>query len=84
MSNQFTCIKPGCNKIYQSEDDEAYYCEECLTAKRNIAKEVDKKMAGRSAIQPKSDLQLYDEMVQNSGIRKGGIAVVNAKDMGLL
>ena len=83
MSQNFTCIKPGCGKVYQSEDEEPYYCPECLTAKQKIAQEVDRKMAGRVTIQPKSDLQLYDEMASNSQLRKGGVAFVNAKDLGL-
>jgi len=82
MTNSLNCIK--CNNVYTSEEDDAYYCESCLEQKKKIAEEVDKKMAGRVSTQVKSDLQLYDEALQASGASKGGIRVVNAKDLGLL
>lgn len=84
MSNRLTCIKPGCNKVYTSTEEEAYYCPDCLNEKNRIANEVDKKMAGRVTIQPKTELQIYEEMLQNNPISKGGVRVVNAKDLGLL
>ena len=77
--NKFTCIKPGCNEVYLTKDDEPYYCESCQTVKQKIAREVDKKMAGRVTTQVKSDLQLYDEALERSNLVKGGIRVVNAK-----
>lgn len=83
--NTHVCIKPGCGKSYSSEDEDAYYCEICLEEKNKIAVEVDKKMAGRVSTQVKSDLQVYNEIIENGGgVSKGGIRVVNAKDLGLL
>lgn len=84
MSNRLTCIKPNCGNVYITEESEAYYCEKCLEEKEKIAKEVDKKMAGRVNTPIKTDLQNYEELLGSNGIRKGGITVVNAKDLGLL
>lgn len=81
--NSFTCIKPNCGKVYQTEDDEAYYCGDCLTERQKIARDIDAKMAGRSSMQPRTELQMYEDALSR-GVSKGGMRFVNAKDLGLL
>ena len=41
-----TCIKPGCGKLYKSEDPDPYYCEICNQERKALAAEIDKKLAG--------------------------------------
>lgn len=84
MSNRLICIKPNCGKSYLSEDEDPYYCDECQKERDIIAKEVDKKMAGRVTVQEKTELQMYDEALKNNPVSKGSLRIVNAKDLGLL
>lgn len=54
-----SCIK--CKTSYQSEDEEPYYCGECLAVRNKIAKEVDAKLALRPKKEvPLTALQQYD------------------------
>ncbi len=70
------CIK--CSTQYVSADSDPYYCESCNEQKKAIAREVDKKLAGRISRNSKSDLQIYDE------IRKArGSQFVNINDLGI-
>ena len=59
MSKLFnhTCIKPECSEKYQDSDPDGYYCPSCVEAKKAIAKQIDKKFAGRET-KPKE----YDEI----------------------
>lgn len=74
--NTLQCIK--CQAQYQSEDPEPYYCQSCEEEKKAIAKEIDKKMAGRVSKRAKSDLQMFDEIAKARGTH-----FVNIKDMGI-
>lgn len=78
------CIKPECQNMYSTSDEDAYYCAECLEEKNRIASEVDKKFAGRVTTQVKSELDVYNELQQKNPVRKGGVSAVNAKDLGWL
>ncbi len=37
------CIKPGCENSYEDEEIDAYYCPSCNSARKQLAKELDKK-----------------------------------------
>ena len=77
MSISHRCIKCGDNYFNEEADD--YYCEPCNEVKKNIAKEVDAKLAVRGGNRkPKSDLQMYDEI---RSMRKSNF--VNIKDLGI-
>lgn len=54
------CIKPGCDNTYEDEEVDAYYCASCQEEKLAIAKEIDRKHAGRDR-NAKSDLQIFQE-----------------------
>ena len=53
-----SCIK--CGKVYESKDEDPYYCESCNKERLMIAAEVDKKLANRPRKQVMSALQAYD------------------------
>ena len=59
------CTK--CKSLYEEADTEAYLCAPCLTEKKNIAAEIDKKRGNQSRVRVKSDLELYDEAVKVRG-----------------
>lgn len=62
---QHKCIKCGNN--YQDEDVEDYLCEPCLIDRKAIAARVDAERAGIPRVQPKTDLQLYEEGPKHRG-----------------
>ena len=76
MAYTHSCIK--CKTKYQSDDSDAYLCESCNEERKRIAEEVDKKMAGRTPRNVKSDLQVYYETIE-----KNGGKFVNIKDLGI-
>lgn len=63
MKETFThkCIKPGCDKTYSSDEEDAYYCSTCLEQRKVLVKEIDAKIAMRPKVQIKTGLQEYDE-----------------------
>lgn len=69
------CIKPSCKKSYESEDVDAYYCEECVLLNKEIAKKID---ATHVTVAPvKSDFQNYEELRKRNG-------VVRPRDIGII
>ena len=60
------CVK--CKVLYQSHDEEAYYCSSCLEEKKRIAAEIDAKFANRPKVKIKTALEEYDEMAKNSPV----------------
>lgn len=62
--NTFTCIMPGCDNQYTTEEEEAYYCESCQLHKKNVAKEIDKKFAHRDRNE-KSELEIFEEQAHS-------------------
>lgn len=56
---QHKCTK--CGNIYRDEDAEDYLCEHCVAERKAIAARVDAERAGIPRVQPKSDLQAYEE-----------------------
>lgn len=53
------CTK--CGASYQDEDAENYLCEPCVAERKAIAAQVDAQRAGIPRVQPKTDLQMYEE-----------------------
>lgn len=70
------CIK--CKAQYTDKDPDPYYCPTCNEAKKKIAKTLDAKFANRPAEQPKTDLQVYEEIS-----RQRGSKFINIKDLGI-
>jgi len=70
------CIK--CQTEYKDNDPDDYYCKSCEEIKNKIAKEVDKKMAGKVSKNIKSDLQIFDELRKSRGSK-----FINIKDLGI-
>lgn len=59
--NTFTCIKPSCDKSYESEEEEAYYCKSCQEANKAIAKQIDAQVAARPKRKRTSNWKEYEE-----------------------
>lgn len=64
--NSHHCVK--CKVLYQSPDEDAYYCEPCLAEKKRIAAELDAKFGSRPVKKIKTALEEYDEMAKNSPV----------------
>ena len=77
MEYKLKCIK--CAKEYDTDDPDPYYCEGCNITRLEIAKEIDKKMAGRPKRKAVSDLQNFYEIAKQRGTGN----FVNAKDLGI-
>jgi len=75
-----TCNCVKCKKQYQSEEPDNYFCEDCYKIRKQVADEIDAKMANRPKKKIVSDLQQF-EMVAK---KRGSIDFANAKDLGLL
>lgn len=70
-----TCIK--CHTNYQDNEEDDYYCEDCLVSKKEIAKEIDSKFASqKNKIRPKSDFEIYNDILKVKRI-------VTIKDLGI-
>ena len=67
-----TCIKPQCSNTYEDKDPDPYYCPSCVEEKKEIAKQVDAKFAGKSK---KKRLSFNERMSQYQTI--GGITMIN-------
>jgi len=67
-----TCIRPGCGTSYQDSDPDAYYCPPCLKARKDIAAQVDAKLANR----PKRDTPSFDEQISSMKTFRG-IPIIN-------
>lgn len=61
------CIKPSCGNSYEDSDTEAYYCPSCLSQKKAIAQEIDKKFANRETKPIETELQKYDRVTNGKG-----------------
>lgn len=53
------CVR--CREPYETDDLDPYYCPPCLRIVKEMAIELDKKVANRPKKIVKSDLQIYDE-----------------------
>lgn len=59
--NNHSCIK--CQAEYKDSEVDDYYCPACVEQKKEIAKEVDRKIKARGIIrETKSNIQVYDEI----------------------
>lgn len=50
-----------CSQPYEESDTEPYLCPPCLTERKAVAAQLDKKNSLRPKRPVKSDLQIYDE-----------------------
>ena len=55
-----SCIKPACGAKYQDKDPDPYYCPQCNEIRKQVALEVDKRMANRPRKEVMSNLQAYE------------------------
>lgn len=53
------CTK--CGASYQDEDIEDYLCAPCVASRKAVAERVDAERAGIPHVQPKTDLQMYED-----------------------
>lgn len=74
--NTFVCIKPSCDKKYESNEPEAYYCPECTKANKVIAAQVDAKIAARPK---KNRTSAWQEYEKSQKMRAGGLQGVQIK-----
>lgn len=56
------CIKPNCPNTYEDKELDDYYCPSCNEARKVIASQVDKKLAGISKRPVESELARYDRL----------------------
>jgi len=77
MLYKHQCIK--CKIQYDTDDPDPYYCEGCHKSVKQIAEEVDKKLAMKPKKEVKSDLKIFDELAQTRGVK----GFVNYKDLGI-
>lgn len=56
--NTHSCIK--CKAQYQSEDEDAYYCDPCNVERLEIAKKIDATIGSRPQKKHMSMIQQYD------------------------
>jgi hypothetical protein len=72
--NTFKCIKPSCDKSYETEETEAYYCPSCVTANKVLAKQIDAQVASRpSKRSTRSALQEYEAQLKANPVKGGGL-----------
>ena len=65
---QLNCL--SCHQPYEELDVEAYYCPNCLTARKRFAADIDKKFANRvPRVRVPSELELYDQALKANGGR---------------
>ncbi len=64
---------------YDTDDPDPYFCKECHIKAKEIAKEIDAKMAMRPKKKVDSDLQQFDELAKIKGQR----GFVHYKDLGI-
>lgn len=58
----------SCGQIYEDNDPDLYFCSVCIKKRKQIAAEIDKKLAGTvSKRQHKSNIQIYDEIMKRNG-----------------
>lgn len=57
----FKCIKPQCQREYESPEDEAYLCEPCRKEKKAIADKIDAQFASRIREPVISELQEFEQ-----------------------
>lgn len=62
------CIKPVCGKTYEDDEQDAYYCPECVERNKQIAQEIDKKLAGKKSNRKG---QSFNEQVSGMKVVKG-------------
>lgn len=62
------CTK--CGQLYKEDDVEAYLCPNCLTERKQMAKQIDVQFVGRSKSQPMTPLQQYDMAQKFHGFPK--------------
>ena len=58
---QYECIKPACANKYNSDEPDAYYCEQCQKANKVLAKEIDAKVAASPKRSRVSNLKEYQK-----------------------
>lgn len=69
MSNYtHTCIKPDCSNSYTDNDPDAYYCESCKQINKELAQEIEKKVASRKSNRKTAG---FNEQVNNMQTIKG-------------
>ena len=56
---QTNCQK--CSAQYEESDFDPYFCPACLTEKKALAAEIDRKRGNQPRVRVKSDLELYEE-----------------------
>ena len=76
---QHKCLK--CREPYTDTDQDDFYCEKCNAVRKEIAKEVDKKMANRvSTRETKSELQIFNELAKRGGAKNNFVKI---SDLGI-
>lgn len=73
--HQHTCIKPTCDKSYESEEAEAYYCPSCEEANKAIAKKIDAQIASRPKRKTTSAWKEYENAQKISARGMQGVQI---------
>jgi hypothetical protein len=73
----FTCIKPACANTYESNEQEAYYCPDCVAANKAIAAQIDAQIASRPS--KRGGTSAWQEYEAAQKMRTGGIQGVHIR-----
>lgn len=73
------CIK--CGVAYEDEDEDAYLCSVCKTEKQSLAKQIDARIGTTIGQQPKSELNMFNEIAHSKGGKNNNF--VNVRDLGI-
>lgn len=57
----FKCIRPTCQKEYESPEEEAYLCGACRLDRKRIAAEIDAQFATKVREPVVSELQAFEQ-----------------------
>lgn len=74
----------SCGKSYTDNDPDLYFCPECVETRKQIALEVDKKLASRPKTKSLSNYQIALQKGKTVNSANGGQSTfVRAEDLGL-
>lgn len=76
--------KCSCGNTYSDDDPEVYFCPTCISKRKQIAEEIDKKMAGRISSREGNGFEALSKMGRTTPSQSGGLATFfKASDLGI-
>ena len=76
--------KCSCGQTYSDDDPEVYYCPTCIAKRKQIAEEIDKKMASRVSSRESVGFEALSKLGRTMPSQSGGLATFfKASDLGI-